>query len=217
MNLVVTESPGEEQAGRSSCCPLPLGRPGLCPPLRRATPWPGSPGTAAVGPLLALLTLDVPAGAACGLLAIGPSPNTHGPTGRSIRETAAVGLALSCCKHDRNGKRGQTSLHRITPFFSWSSASSRQGAWPPPWHLPAGNTQARPTRPASPSPQQRRAEVAPDTCFSISGPARMQPRGGAWHILLALPTGISSVTGPNRYFLRCATAATIMHHGSAGP
>lgn len=70
-------------------------------------------------------TLDVPA-VHREALAIGPSP---APAGRLDSRNGRQHLSVwywGCCRRDGNGKRGQTTLHRITPFFSWASASSRE-------------------------------------------------------------------------------------------
>lgn len=191
VDLVVTESSGEQRPGRGS-----LGHSST------AAGQQARHGSCGPPPLHLGRARRAPRGA-CDW----PLTYARGPTrARNGRQHLSV-WSWGCCRRDGNGKRGQTTLHRITPFFSWASASSRgQGlaAWPPPWHSPDGKEHPGQPGPPTPSNRSPRAHAFPpldqQECSLVAG---------GWHILLCLPPHghQQSVTGPNRYFLRCATAA----------
>lgn len=210
VDLIVTESYGDETLGtqqqllpqfHSTACALPSGppRPGRARQLwGPPSPWTCSP---------------------CSLRRLRLAPHLH-PRADSTLETedSSCPFGRSCCKHDGIGKRGQTTLHRITPFFSWTSASSHEGACPSAWHLPLGNAITQTSQGSQTSQTGKAQHRSPQRhAFPSRDQQKCSLVVGHGTSYLASPTGISSVTGPNRYFLRCATAATIMHHGSAGP
>lgn len=120
VDLIVTESSGEQKepghtlghwdtgtlAHSSCCCPSPPCHSTACP----STSGPPRPGRARQlwGPLFIPFTLHLGFVLAVQRepLAIGPSPNTHGPTRRSKREDRSCRFGMGFCKHDGNGKRG---------------------------------------------------------------------------------------------------------------
>lgn len=114
VDLIVTESSGEQKPGHTlahwhtaaAAAPFPPFHSTACP----FTSGPPRPGRARQlwGPLFIPFTLHLGPVLAVQRepLAIGPSPNTHGPTRRSKREDWSCRFGMGFCKHDGNGKRG---------------------------------------------------------------------------------------------------------------